>query len=284
MYLKKCKENFTGEDKNLFERISFRTKSLIKRSKQNLDIVDIKDFYININNFTPLYIIKNPLYNYQSISGIISYSLFGKVNNNWKKGLLEPLLLNCNKIKTFLPNWLIRIYISSNIDDSIKKQLFLSGAELYVMKENNNNFWQGLLWRFLVAEENKTFIISDADSIINLKTINKINYWQKSNKKFFRIATLHNFFIPINAGNWGGKSINNKPVIPNIKTKMAKYNTNWFGSDEAFLSKEIWPSFIKEGYYEGSPLLSKSKIIIIIILFFILIILVITIIILLKYN
>ena len=50
---------------------------------------------------------------------------------------------------------------------------------------------------------------------------------------------------------WGSKPTKeNKVLIPNIKNVMENYQHNWFGTDEAFLKKEVWPLFVKEGYYD----------------------------------
>ena len=73
----------------------------------------------------------------------------------------------------------------------------------------------------------------------------------KSDTPFFQRSLAHiNFFIPISAGMWGAKGKNGKPPIPDIQEKMEIYCNNWFGCDEAFLTKEVWPEFRSQGYFK----------------------------------
>ena len=71
------------------------------------------------------------------------------------------------------------------------------------------------------------------------------------------------------AGAWGGKPKKNGTApIPDIKERLEKYSHDWFGCDEAFLNKEVWPLFKKEGYYDiphtGEKVLYISLIVVLI--------------------
>ena len=123
--------------------------------------------------------------------------------------------------------------------------------------------FNGLLWRFLVASENLPFLVCDADMLIDeqnwfISDFSKVQKWLESDKTFFRRKVfLINMAWPISAGTWGGKPTKDgNAAIPDIKNRLENYNHDWFGSDEAFLAKEVWPLFKKEGYFTD---LSKNE-------------------------
>ena len=201
----------------------------------------------NTDSFKVLYIL-----NHQPRSaGIVSYSLFGDSKvERFRKHLLEPLLSNSKKLKENLPLWSSRIYISLNIHENIKNELVNAGYELFVMPPPYSG--EGYAWRFLAGSENKPVVFHDADMLFTSNTFKVINNWLNTNKPFLRrkLTTDNYFFVPISAGCWGIKPLNNKSSpLSDIKSLLDNYIFESFGSDEAFLTKEVWPIMKKEGYY-----------------------------------
>ena len=226
-----------------------RLKSFIKRS------------------FGVLKVSNNETYNFEVISkinenpnskGICSTSLFGDMNNIiLYNRLVIPLIYNAKIINNILPGWCLRVYLSSNISPNIRNELIKNNCEIYIMNDDSNNKFVGTLWRFLCASESKPFIVCDADMRFDEKcvaynSLNKkdVEKWLCSDKLFFRRKLgIINKFIPISAGMWGGKpDKNGNPPLPKIKEQMEKYEHNWFGTDESFLNKEVWPTFKKSNY------------------------------------
>jgi hypothetical protein len=196
--------------------------------------------------------------------GIISISLFGKLNDPvlYTK-YIEPLLENARDIKNYLPGWYLRIYLAPSVRQLVTTtgvpktilQTFLDyDCEVFVMEHDPKDF-EASMWRFLPAGEDVTFICMDADFKLEEPGLNNfqsfrdnIAKWLCSGKKFFQRAFRHiNVFIPISAGMWGGTG---KP-IPDIREKIEKYCANWFGCDEAFLTKEVYPLFQSCGVYRA---------------------------------
>jgi hypothetical protein len=189
--------------------------------------------------------------------GIISYSLFGDgISDRFRTGLLNPLLNNAQELKDNLPGWVGRIYISEDIPSHIIQELVNAGYELFIMPSPSQA--EGYVWRFLATKEDKPVIVHDAD----MKFVNKelkpnmftaVEEWLKTDKPFLR-RKLHisNFLniTPIRAGCWGTRPIkNSNSYLSDIKETLEKYKFEGYGSDEAFLTKEIWPLMKKEGYY-----------------------------------
>ncbi len=234
---------------NIFNRNKTRFKSFLKRSKAITPITHNKT-----DSFNVIYKINEQ----PNSKGICSTCLFGDAKDKiFYNRLVVPLLYNAKNIHIILPGWCLRVYLSTKIPLYIKNELINNNCEIYMMNEDPNHIYAGTLWRFLCASEPKPFIVCDADLMLHEshflhKSINKhdINDWLKSDKIFFRIKVgVINNFVPITAGKWGGRPYKNgKPPFPDIKEKMEKYNHNWFGTDEAFLHKEVWPDFKKSNY------------------------------------
>lgn len=186
----------------------------------------------------------------QSI-GIISTCIFGDINQpKFMSRYIEPLIKSCKLINDVLPKWCIRVYVDPNIPQKLIQTLIDNGCEVYVMEKESIGTI-GTMWRFLPASETKPFISYDADICLNKSDYTvtdlkqSVNKWLKTDKVFFqRSHSILNYFIPICAGMWGAKPTKegNAP-IPDIQQKLEKYNSSWYGCDEAFLTKEIYPLF-----------------------------------------
>ena len=194
--------------------------------------------------------------------GIVSYSLWGDANSErFRTGLLEPLLSNAKQLKSRLPGWTGRIYICESIPFHTRQELVDVGYELFVMPKASLS--EGYVWRFLATTEHKPVIIHDAD----MKFVNKeltpdmftaVQEWMKTDKPFLR-RRLHTSNLldltPIRAGCWGVRPTKDDRVpLWDIKESMKKHIFEGFGSDEAFLTKEVWPLMKKEGYHSTGEL------------------------------
>ena len=200
--------------------------------------------------------------------GVVSISLFGdSTSPRFRPGLVKPLLRSSRIIEDVLPGWVIRVYVSESIPQSVRQELIDAGCEVYVMGKMIGV--EGLCWRFLVAGEDKPFIVHDADMPIDVSTSffppleKHVTKWLNSDDQPFlrRKNGVVNVFdhIPLCGGMWGGKPTK-EGVVPlaDIKDRMEKYEYNYFGSDETFLKKEVWPLFKKEGYYSISTTAENS--------------------------
>lgn len=183
--------------------------------------------------------------------GIVSSCIFGDINQpNFMSRYIEPLIKNCKLINNILPKWCMRVYADPNIPKKMIQMFIDNGCEVYIMEKESIGTI-GTMWRFLPASETKPFITYDADMYLNESSYavpnlkESVNKWLKTDKVFFqRSRGILNYFIPICAGMWGAKPTKegNAP-IPDIQQKLEKYKSSWYGCDEAFLTKEIYPLF-----------------------------------------
>ena len=107
---------------------------------------------------------------------------------------------------------------------------------------------EGSMWRFLPAKDELPFISIDIDehfdkskSLSEQPWYDDLDDWiDNSEKPFYqkRETIVNMFTIPITAKYWGSKN----RAIPNIDELINDYSTTeWYGTDEAMLTKEIWP-------------------------------------------
>lgn len=196
--------------------------------------------------------------------GVLAISLFGKLDNpDLYAKYVQPVIKNADELaKGYLPNWHIRLYIAPSTaalfapgtTTTIMRTFLDHDCEVFVMERDPKDF-EASMWRFLAANDDARFVCMDADfsleepTMTNFHSFKKnIEKWLCSGKKFFQRALNHiNILIPISAGMWGGIG----KSIPDIKERIEKYCANWFGCDEAFLTKEVYPLFQTCGVYRA---------------------------------
>ena len=206
--------------------------------------------------------------------GVLSSCLYGDDSTLiFKKKYIIPLINCINKARKTLPLWIYRIYLNPNISNHTVNLIKNTGCEICIMKYNSNNH-NGSLWRYLPACENLPFISLDADDTLESSRLLErrwtlyLNEWLQGDKVFFHKRTgIINMFIPITGKYWGGKA----HCIPNIQELINQHGDTWFGTDEAFLTRYVWPLFKDKGCYY-TPLNLYEFMTIVIILIIILII------------
>lgn len=177
-------------------------------------------------------------------SGIISYSLYG----NYRKYSIN-LLKSLRNIPKYLPGWQARVYVAMDIPESLFDKLLANGAEIILMGTALPKGHEAALWRFLPAGQDLPFVCLDADDVFDHKIAADIKNWLATSDNCI-ILHRHQFYLPMTAGMWGGR---NCPV-PDMKQRLDKYAEYWFGFDEAFLHKEIYPIVSQLGYWRSEYL------------------------------
>lgn len=224
-----------------------RTFSLIKRT----DSQSLSEGFVS-------YKVHKKLNTKPNSKGVVSTSLFGDVDKlEFEQKYLQPLIKNCKIISKVLPGWCFRVYVPRNFSSKIIEILTRCCCEVYVM-EIIPTGTIGTLWRFLPASENKPFISHDADMLLTESSLaikdlsDSVYKWLKSDKIFFqRTLAIINYMVPISAGMWGAKPTKEGfSAIPDMQERLEKYNSDWFGCDEAFLTKEVYPLFKSKGVFK----------------------------------
>ncbi|MEI7986394.1 MAG: hypothetical protein WCI55_12275 [Armatimonadota bacterium] len=172
-------------------------------------------------------------------------------------------------IPSLIPTWQPVVYVPIDIPPHIASEIVSLGGELVILKgtdtiEGGVLGHEAALWRFISAEQTLPFVCLDADDEFDPKLVPKIRKWLKSDAQFFIFSPI-NAWIPMMAGRWGARGMPAKsernqivlhhdsthlvPPVPDMLERMNQYCENWFGFDEAFLKKEIWPIVRRTDYY-----------------------------------
>lgn len=175
--------------------------------------------------------------------GVISYSLYG----NYEK-YLPQLLNNLEAVRDRLPRFQARVYLAHTIPPEVRARMLELGAEVVVMPALPGH--GGALWRFLPGTEGLTFVSLDADDTFDCEE--SVRQWMQSDNPF--LLLFHGGrLIPMKAGLWGARG----GVLLDIQERMEKWQGNWYGYDEEFLKKEIYPLVKRSGYFNSNILASS---------------------------
>jgi hypothetical protein len=173
-----------------------------------------------------------------------------------------------------MPTWQPVVYVPIDVPSHIASEIVSLGGELVILK-GTDSFDGGVLgheaalWRFLSASQTLPFVCLDADDEFDPKLPKRIHRWLREGSQFFIFSPI-NVWIPMMAGRWGARGIEKRdkdgkpvhywidpghsdsvshklhPPVPDMLERINKYCDNWFGFDEAFLKKEIWPLVRKD--------------------------------------
>lgn len=168
---------------------------------------------------------------------IISYSLWGN-NPRYLKGALR----NATLAPDIYPGWRCRFYCDDTVPENTRNILQEKGAEI-IMMPRPQNFFDGLIWRFLVADDSKIrrFLVRDCDSVINLKERVAVDEWLESDYYFHIMRDYYSHTEVILAGMWGGVG----GILPPIQSLLNQFHPNTFATstyDQVFLREAVWPT------------------------------------------
>jgi hypothetical protein len=195
----------------------------------------------------------------KNCEGIFSFSLYG----NYKK-YSPSLYKQLDDIPKYFPAYQAWIYAPIDLPKEVEDELLsrnaciikMNGGDSLEQARKKNAKKVGIkgheaaTWRFLAAMQTKPFVCLDADDKFPPSLVGKIRNWLRSGKPFFSFKETQ-AFIPLGAGRWGARAINGEAPIPDMLDRLNRYCDTWFGFDEAFLKKEIWPIFKEKGYYRS---------------------------------
>jgi hypothetical protein len=190
------------------------------------------------------------IYNYKGRDrvGTVSATLYGDTDKpGFKERYIAKIPEIAKSIEKHMPGWVFRIYIDKNIDPLLPE---FNGIELYSM-DNPSDGHQGSMWRYLVADENVPWVCVDLDDTVKPELIDYVNSWLKSDKPFIIFADYQSI-LPMSGKMWGAKP----KELPNMSNMIGQHCQTWFGTDEAFLRKEIFPIINIKGYW--SPGIHKN--------------------------
>ena len=168
---------------------------------------------------------------------IIAFSLWG---NNPR--YLEGALRNATLTSDIYPGWRCRFYCDDTVPANIRQTLQQKGSEVILMPRPKN-FYDGLFWRFLVADDPKVnlYLIRDCDAVINVKERVAVDEWLASDRYFHVMRDFYSHTEVILAGMWGGVA-NVLPPMPTLRDQFLPTTGATSTYDQLFLREQVWPT------------------------------------------
>jgi hypothetical protein len=138
------------------------------------------------------------------------------------------------------PDWQVRVYTSTDVEDHIIRALKNQGAEVVPVQEPGiPPYFQ----RFLVLQDPNCsrFLCRDADCRPGVRELEIVRDWERSGRNFHLIRNhlLHTDLIL--AGLWGGRPIAGFDLRAEIAAFYPLGPTNKYGQDQRFLEHRVWP-------------------------------------------
>lgn len=153
---------------------------------------------------------------------------------------------NAIHAKDFYPDWICRFYHDDTVPIDILDSIKFTGAEMVLCERSIKSF--GLFWRFQPFIDDckiERFIVRDADSRINQREVEMVEEWIKLDKMYHIIRDHKQHDVPMVGGAWGAKAGALIDFTQRFKRFldffMKKEMDTYFGTDQLFMQKLIWP-------------------------------------------
>lgn len=171
---------------------------------------------------------------------VIAFSLFGD-----QPRYCETAKLNVMVSQQLLPHWTCRFYVDGTVPLAVRESLRAMGAQVLDVSEQDRQELSGLMWRFLVTEDEGVdrFLIRDADSLISKREVAAIEAWLRSDRHFHLMRDYFSHTELLLAGMWGGCA----GVLGPLRQPMVDFmkQGQYLGLrvvDQHFLRQCIWPT------------------------------------------
>ena len=169
---------------------------------------------------------------------VIAFSLWGDAPR-----YLDGALRNVEAADRLYPGWRCRFYLDPTVPEGTVKQLASGGVDI-VRMPRHRNFYEGLFWRFRVAEDDtvRRFLVRDCDAVINPREQAAVEEWLSSDRYFHVMRDYYTHTELILAGLWGGVG----GILP-IGKLITDFTRSGAGGaivrtiDQIFLRRMVWP-------------------------------------------
>lgn len=195
-----------------------------------------KGYYLSNSRHTKPFKIKHKYNTKHTINKIFSMSLYG-TNPKY----FDKLYSNIKRIRTYLPEWGVRVYLHEHVGSIIRNKLIYYGVQVYIVEDPacEPGKSAGAFWRFLPLCEPLDVVVMDTDDHLTSSKIKVITSFFKEDQHCLIYAK---WCYPwpkqhINAGFMMKKK---ELQLPFDKVIIYTYPYRYeFGQDEIFLSKYI---------------------------------------------
>ena len=184
---------------------------------------------------------------------VVSFSLWG-TSNVYLHGAVDAV----DQVARAYPGWECWFYLANDVPESTRSQLTAKGAR--VLDGPPWGPWAGMYWRFLAAADPdvEVMISRDVDTLILEREVRAVEEWLDSGKLLHIIRDHPKHEMPIMGGMWGCRA----SAFRNIKKLICKFGKfESYGSDQEFLSRIIYPNFLKDAWIHSECIRFHGEII-----------------------
>ena len=134
---------------------------------------------------------------------VIAFSLWGA-----QAKYLDGAVRNAHLMPDIYPNWQCRFYVDESVPTVVLEKLRSLGCEI-VMQARARHAFDGLFWRFLVADDPQVarFVVRDCDALVNIRERAAVDEWCQSGKSFHVMRDFYSHTELILAGLWVGSAV-----------------------------------------------------------------------------
>lgn len=182
---------------------------------------------------------------------VIAFSLFGD-----QPRYCETAKLNVMVAQQLLPHWTCRFYVDDTVPVAVRQSLRAMGAQVFDVSDQDRQELSGLMWRFLVMEDEGVdrFLIRDADSLISRREVGAIEAWLRSDRHFHLMRDYFSHTELLLAGMWAGCG----GVFRQLRQSMVDFMAQgqYLGLrvvDQHFLRQCIWPT-VRQSLLSHDPI------------------------------
>jgi hypothetical protein len=181
---------------------------------------------------------------------VIAFSLWGAA-----PAYNYGAIINARLAPFIYPRWECRFYLGRDVPRVTRRLLEASGARVVEGARLYRDV-PPAMWRFLVADDPEVgvFVCRDCDARIGPKDAAAVDAWLASGRSFhvMRDHILHRNLML--AGLWGGRTSRPLRVAERIRRFIGARPDLRYGTDQAFLAREVWPeirgdSLVHDSYY-----------------------------------
>jgi hypothetical protein len=166
-------------------------------------------------------------------AGVISFSLFGD-DPRYTTGAAENILL----ARFLYPGWICRFYVDASVPRACIRQAREMGADVIEMPKESDPL-QGMFWRLLVMDDDAfpRWIVRDVDSRLGYRERCAVDEWIRSGLPFHVLRDHPWQCAAIGGGLFGGSAGH----LPRMTETILNWKRGFYGADQDFLSREIYP-------------------------------------------
>ena len=173
------------------------------------------------------------------MANVLAFCLWGN-DPKYVGGMLE----NAKLAPSIYPNWQVRCYVGSSVDESTVQKLL--DASVHVLRKSESGDWKGMFWRFEpMSQDDGTInacISRDTDSRLSSREKEAVDEWLASDKTLHVMRDHPWHSAAIMGGMWGFRPSKEKRMKQWLSSYVHQQAVDQWQTDQHFLRDVVWPN------------------------------------------